>query len=945
MSTTLPEQSSVVMVESVPWYKNKVYVGILSVVVIAGIGLGIYFGTKKKSTDTPSTSITGKAGADAQQAAPVDAQWSSWGECKKDTDGIWKRYRTCTQEGKNGGKTCSQGTKVENCEVVNGGWSVPKDSDAVCQLKTDSSGKAVKDSAGREIWVKKRVCDNPVPQNGGAGCIGDAEVRCEPVNGNWGSTFNNEVCLLDLTADSKPVQDPEGRRIYSRTIECIPPKYGGFDCPAFADPGVTVNKENGVSKTARKICETTDGRWGEFGTCALKSSGSKDTVKTRVCILPKLEDKTNADAGKPCTSEYPLFNLTNNNDSGYIISASSVDPFGAGSGYEPWNAFDGNPATYWHSHDSSVNHEYNPSTGVYNGVISTLVGTKLYLGEWIQIQFPPTTIHSTFKPIAFKITPRTDWVDGPTRRSPRNFVLLGSNNGTTWSIIYDNTADTNGIKDWTGATRTFSIAFDVPAPGYRYFRLVITRVGNDCPIEKEVFQVRDGTGYNTSRADANAVCAKYGATLSTKEQLENDWKNGADWCSTGWVSNDSTAHYPINTTLIDGCSRTPAVVRWTPDSGKADVNCYGIKPASPQGNDFIFPFNKSFYNKPCSRKSVQIAEFKIMGTPYIPTATSATEVFQVSETIPCNVDCRWKEWKPVCSKSGDKWIQERESIAPVGAGKECSLVDGGISSRDCPSTGSWSGWGAFCQGSVCSGTGPDSQFVEGQTYAVDGVAKQTRICKRTESQACPTGESVRNVFSAPTGQCGLQNDGFFRQPVIDYRTNTTAYQSCTPSNEFKGIGDVATPGWYLIRNVGTGQYMWKTGSAANDGEWVRPGDNTDYTTWWSFTKKDGTPANRIRGLNADNNRCVATPSPCDYSWFHNITNRNCDTHPVDTEVRQFQYNPATKQIRVGNGTLNCHGNNQGSCLGIVSDNTRITTQACDITNSRQRWDLNFIQKL
>ena len=856
MSTTLPEQSSVVMVESVPWYKNKVYVGILSVVVIAGIGLGIYFGTKKKSTDTPSTSITGKAGADAQQAAPVDAQWSSWGECKKDTDGIWKRYRTCTQEGKNGGKTCSQGTKVENCEVVNGGWSVPKDSDAVCQLKTDSSGKAVKDSAGREIWVKKRVCDNPVPQNGGAGCIGDAEVRCEPVNGNWGSTFNDEVCLLELTPDGKAVQDPEGRKIYSKTIECIPPKYGGFDCPAFTDSGVTVNKENDVSKTARKICETTDGRWGEFGTCALKSSGSNDMVKTRVCILPKLGDKVNVDAGKPCTSEYPLFNLTGNDDSGYIISVSSEHP----GTWKAFYAFDGKNETSWHSNVEGTNNLYNSSTGVYNGVVSTLVGTKSYLGEWIQIQFPPTTIHSTFRPFGFKITPRTDVEDIFTRRSPRNFALLGSNNGSNWSIVYDNTTE-DGIKDWTNASKTFMITTNVGSPGYRYYRLVITRVGNE----------------------------------STGSTRRNDPRN-----------------------------------------------------------------------------SVQIADFRIIGTPFIPIANSATEVFQVSETIPCNVDCRWNEWKPACAKEGDKWIQKRDSVAPVGSGKACSLVDGGNTTRVCPETATnWSAWGAFRVNNSTTSTGTPSQFEVNQSYLDGGDLKQVRYIQLGNNQGCPSDTSsisgntcyqFRKLWG-DWSECSLPDpNGKWIQTRKNNSTGDLEPRDCTPTpnwqvpptNQFRV--KVNNTDWYLSSDCGIGNacqvehrgnglhgrgYMCMK-ARQDRGQIFQSGAGLGWTgdqQYWIQINKDTASYDTCR--NGDG--CTLDFVP----WCRNWQEPNKGARLVlngssNSEKNQwndtiaFEYAPNTRQFR-----LKKNFDDNLRCLtsyGKTSDNETVGLAVCNPNDKNQRFE-------
>lgn len=57
--------------------------------------------------------------------------------------------------------------------------------------------------------------------------------------------------------------------------------------------------------------------------------------------------------------------------------------------------------------------------------------------------------------------------------------------------------------------------------------------------EKEIFHV---SGNSVPYKDANQVCKKYGASLATYDQLIHAYLHGAEWCNTGWTS-DETGYY------------------------------------------------------------------------------------------------------------------------------------------------------------------------------------------------------------------------------------------------------------------------------------------------------------------------------------------------------------------------------------------------------------------
>jgi hypothetical protein len=148
----------------------------------------------------------------------------------------------------------------------------------------------------------------------------------------------------------------------------------------------------------------------------------------------------------------------------YIASASSS----YGGGWEAWKAFDEFQSTGWHTSESSSSTMYNTSTGQYVGTTTTIAGNTVYSGEWLQIQLPNAIYLSSFT-----IVPRAG---NETARSPRSFVVLGSNNGSTWSLVDEET----NINTWSATTvpKHFVVSMP-PTSSFNYYRIVIRRVGNN----------------------------------------------------------------------------------------------------------------------------------------------------------------------------------------------------------------------------------------------------------------------------------------------------------------------------------------------------------------------------------------------------------------------------------------------------------------------------------
>ncbi|GFR41534.1 hypothetical protein Agub_g2247 [Astrephomene gubernaculifera] len=94
----------------------------------------------------------------------------------------------------------------------------------------------------------------------------------------------------------------------------------------------------------------------------------------------------------------------------------------------------------------------------YLGRTSTLIGSQWYLGEWIQIEMP-----EQIRLVQYKLWTRDgDMLD----RGPKDFVLIGSNDGSSWAVVDERAAVTN----WTTAGYSFDVT---GASNYSFYRLCV----------------------------------------------------------------------------------------------------------------------------------------------------------------------------------------------------------------------------------------------------------------------------------------------------------------------------------------------------------------------------------------------------------------------------------------------------------------------------------------
>jgi hypothetical protein len=124
--------------------------------------------------------------------------------------------------------------------------------------------------------------------------------------------------------------------------------------------------------------------------------------------------------------------------------------------------------------------------------------------------------------------------------------------------------------------------FDVDLTGLATCKKIVEGTVSVASPVKEVFYVEG----SYTQAQAKGKCTAYGTTRATTAQLTSAQAGGADWCTGGWVSdNTSAVLYPRG-----GCEAgAPGVISAPIRDGLAPANCYGIKPPQNQYTD-IKPF-------------------------------------------------------------------------------------------------------------------------------------------------------------------------------------------------------------------------------------------------------------------------------------------------------------------------------------------------------------------
>ena len=142
---------------------------------------------------------------------------------------------------------------------------------------------------------------------------------------------------------------------------------------------------------------------------------------------------------------------------GYTVTANSTHE---NRNHEPWKIFDGSQSNEWQISTTQGGDRYSESTGTYNtgvDLAGVTVADQTYNGDWVQVSLP-RKIKVDHMNLA---TPAT-YGDS---RMPEQGVLLGSNNGSSWS----NVASFGQVSYPDGSFTRISIN---SAEYYSYYRMI-----------------------------------------------------------------------------------------------------------------------------------------------------------------------------------------------------------------------------------------------------------------------------------------------------------------------------------------------------------------------------------------------------------------------------------------------------------------------------------------
>jgi hypothetical protein len=195
----------------------------------------------------------------------------------------------------------------------------------------------------------------------------------------------------------------------------------------------------------------------------------------------------------------------------------------------PWRAFDKTNAEW----ASGAGADYSA------GVATTNTQTSgLYNGAWLQIKLP-----IAINLYSYSLTSPPNW----SIKSPAKWYILGSNDGTTWTVVdSQQTAVT-----WTGV---FQVKTFIPTPtiAYSYYRIVVNEINGTTPGGGLV-EISEWILYGAPPNTATDFYAdRLGNLLTapvTGQSLAN-WLGGATGYVTKWYDQSGTNHATQDTAAL-----------------------------------------------------------------------------------------------------------------------------------------------------------------------------------------------------------------------------------------------------------------------------------------------------------------------------------------------------------------------------------------------------------
>ena len=156
------------------------------------------------------------------------------------------------------------------------------------------------------------------------------------------------------------------------------------------------------------------------------------------------------------------------------------------------------------------------------------------------------------------------------------FIVLAIINGIQYFF---------GVNIVANVTKIFSSEPEIDINVTNHSSSLLPSTVPELKLSKQVFNI---PGNTYSYTDAKALCTAYGAKLANYSQIEDSYKEGAEWCNYGW-SDGQMALFPTQQKTFDelqkieghenDCGRPGINGGYMANPGlKFGVNCYGYKP-------------------------------------------------------------------------------------------------------------------------------------------------------------------------------------------------------------------------------------------------------------------------------------------------------------------------------------------------------------------------------
>ena len=152
--------------------------------------------------------------------------------------------------------------------------------------------------------------------------------------------------------------------------------------------------------------------------------------------------------------KYPDIAMTGPAQRGYVVTTNTE----LASTTAAWKAFDGNDSVHWQTANSTFG-----TSGDFSAVSGqTFAG---YTGHWVKLELPHKIQLTRFKMKQFN----------HANQQPKDYVLLGSNNDSSWTLIHAETAANmpGGVGSGTEDVTSFSAG--TPA-AYKYIKLLVQKL-------------------------------------------------------------------------------------------------------------------------------------------------------------------------------------------------------------------------------------------------------------------------------------------------------------------------------------------------------------------------------------------------------------------------------------------------------------------------------------